>query len=224
MEIGAIMRLFIFVDKNNEYGIICLGLVDKMKNNKIDNITLVIIIINILMYLYAFFLYGNHAIKGLNNKEAIKIGGFGTEEEPINLFVSLFVHGSLVHLITNLVSLYLIGMAIRILNLKKLYIVIYILTGIIGNITTVLLIENTVSIGASGAISGIIGFLLIELYCNENTKELAVPIYVLAVGMMIANLFDVNANVISHIIGLVSGFLLYLIIYAYKKVKEGEKI
>ena len=78
---------------------------------------------------------------------------------PISLFSSQFLHGGWLHIIRNLWILYIFGDNVedRIGHIQ--YLVFYIITGIAGSLLQVVTqpFSNTPMIGASGAISGVLG-------------------------------------------------------------------
>ena len=78
---------------------------------------------------------------------------------PISLFSSQFLHGGWLHIIRNLWILYIFGDNVedRIGHIQ--YLVFYIITGIVGSLLQVVIqpFSNTPMIGASGAISGVLG-------------------------------------------------------------------
>jgi len=78
---------------------------------------------------------------------------------PISLFSSQFLHGGWLHIIRNLWILYIFGDNVedRIGHIQ--YLVFYIITGIAGGLLQVVIqpFSNTPMIGASGAISGVLG-------------------------------------------------------------------
>ena len=78
----------------------------------------------------------------------------------------MFLHGSLLHLLINMYSLYIIGTQIENYYGKTKYVLIYIISGICGGLLSAVATpfinpgKNIVSIGASGAIFGLVAALL----------------------------------------------------------------
>lgn len=102
---------------------------------------------------------------------------FGTEVEAIKPFVlngwnmkgiigHLFLHGGILHLVGNMIFLYVFGNAVcsKIGNLT--YLPIYLLLGFASAFTH-LLFDGDKAIGASGAINGIVGMFLILFPLND---------------------------------------------------------
>jgi membrane associated rhomboid family serine protease len=86
-------------------------------------------------------------------------------EVGITLVTSLFLHGGFVHLIGNLIYLWVFGGAVEEVLGHARYLLLYIACGALGSLThTLLFPQSTVpSIGASGSIAGILGAFLVLL-------------------------------------------------------------
>ncbi|MBV8520386.1 MAG: rhomboid family intramembrane serine protease [Acidobacteria bacterium] len=89
--------------------------------------------------------------------------GYAGWEVSITLFTSLFLHGGFVHLIGNLIYLWVFGGAVEDAVGHFRFFLMYIACGAIGSLThTVLFPHSTVpSIGASGSIAGLLGAFLV---------------------------------------------------------------
>lgn len=89
--------------------------------------------------------------------------GYSIFEVVITLVTSLFLHGGFVHLIGNMIYLYVFGGAVEDALGHTRYLVFFVICGAIGSLThTVLFPHSTVpSIGASGSIAGILGAFLV---------------------------------------------------------------
>lgn len=89
--------------------------------------------------------------------------GYAPWEVGITLVTSLFLHGGFVHLIGNLIYLWVFGGAVEDDLGHVRYFFFYLACGAVGSLThTLLFATSTVpSIGASGSIAGILGAFLI---------------------------------------------------------------
>lgn len=100
------------------------------------------------------YLYGYHESVIRN---ATSIGAFTT-------FTSIFMHGSLDHLVGNMVYLWAFGRRIEDACGAWRYLIFYLIAGVLANMGTLLLNpghEDIPGIGASGAIAGLLGAYLI---------------------------------------------------------------
>lgn len=91
---------------------------------------------------------------GQKNNELIRAGQYWRFLTPV------FLHGSPIHLITNALSLYWLGTQIEKIYGARRFLIIYILAGIAGNLVSFMQ-TATPSLGASGAIFGLVGAGLI---------------------------------------------------------------
>ena len=123
------------------------------------------------------------------------------------LFTSMFLHSDILHLVSNIIGLLLFGTFIENLASKKAYLIIYFVSGIIGNIMSLFLLPpNVISLGASGAIYGLIGATVMIIILERNTAQLIIT-FVYLIYFIITS-FSPQINYASHIFGLISGFVL----------------
>ena len=124
----------------------------------------------------------------------------------------MFLHGNLFHLIANMYSLFYVGIQIEKKTGSINFLVIYFLTGILAGITSLNFNLFVVSVGASGAIFGIYGFLIIETIKNNPKNKASILIsfiiYLLVVTFIGARLNFDNA---AHIGGAVAGVTIGLL-------------
>ena len=133
------------------------------------------------------------------------------------LFTSMFLHAGIPHLIVNCIGLYCIGSIVeqRLGGMKLL--VIYILSGVASAMITMLVTYG--SVGASGAIYGIGGTLLIMMIKDRKNVWSARPAMqkiIIIVYLTIPNSSGVN-TLISHEVGLIIGILLGLLLVTSTK-------
>lgn len=143
------------------------------------------------------------------------------------LGTSVFLHAGLIHLLCNMYSLYIIGPQLESFFGKVKYSIIFIGSGIIGNLLSMsFLQDNVVSIGASGAIFGLLGALLYfgyhyRVYLSGVIKSQIIPLILLnlTLGFIIAGI-----NNLAHIGGLVGGILLSMAVGVKYKSEKMDKI
>jgi membrane associated rhomboid family serine protease len=89
--------------------------------------------------------------------------GYSWIEAAVTLVTSLFLHGGVVHLIGNMLYLWVFGPAVEERLGKTRYVLFFLAAGIIGSLTHALLFRTSTipSIGASGSIAGILGAFLV---------------------------------------------------------------
>lgn len=89
--------------------------------------------------------------------------GYSMFEVAVTLVTSLFLHGGFVHLIGNMIYLWVFGGAVEDALGHVRYIIFFVVCGAIGSLTHTLLFPHSTvpSIGASGSIAGILGAFLV---------------------------------------------------------------
>ncbi len=89
--------------------------------------------------------------------------GYSIFEVTLTLVTSLFLHGGFVHLIGNMIYLWVFGGAVEDALGHTRYLAFFVICGVIGSLTHALLFPHSSvpSIGASGSIAGILGAFLV---------------------------------------------------------------
>ena len=123
------------------------------------------------------------------------------------LLTGTFLHANLIHLLVNIYSLCVIGMQLENFLGKRKFFLIYITSAISGSLMSSLF--NPLSVGASGAIFGLLGSILYfgyhyRLYLGTTLKTQIIPIILLNLfmGFMLSNIDNA-----AHIGGLIGGYL-----------------
>ena len=135
------------------------------------------------------------------------------------LLSAVFLHFGAEHLFGNVLLWYFMGNILERAMGKIRYFILFMLTGICGNAATILWEMHTgdfaVSAGASGAIFGILGALLLIVICHKGHYEyMSLKRLLFFVGLSLAIGYETaGVNYVAHAAGLVSGFLLAAIIY-----------
>ena len=77
------------------------------------------------------------------------------------LLTSTLLHANLFHIFFNATAMYVIGkMLIRVTSLWHFF-TVFLISGLMGSVFSLLLMSNATSVGASGGIMGLIGFILV---------------------------------------------------------------
>ncbi len=191
--------------------------------------TNIISLICILMYVIVG-VYGNNFFNfdanvlakfGANNILLIKNG------EIYRLLTCAFLHVGLIHLVVNMYSLRVIGPSVEGLIGKGKFVFIYLISAISASLMSLVFVDsNIVSVGASGAIFGLMGALLYfgyhyRLYLNDAIKTQIIPVILfnLIMGFMMPGI-DNGA----HIGGLIGGYLATMAIGIKNKSEKKDMI
>ncbi|MCH8531812.1 MAG: rhomboid family intramembrane serine protease [Saccharospirillum sp.] len=148
-------------------------------------------------------------------RELIILGGnFGpltVDGQWWRLLSSVFLHGGLLHLVFNAIVLANIGIFLEPLLGRRSFAVVYLTTGILASLTSLMFNFGVVSVGASGAIFGMYGFFVALLTTNLFKPEFRNTFLRNTLGFIVLNIaigFFGPIDNAAHIGGLVSGFIL----------------
>ena len=143
--------------------------------------------------------------------------------EYYRLFTSTFLHFGIEHLLNNMVMLGALGFNLEPEIGKVRFLLVYIISGIGGNICSLLLNVSlgdvVVSAGASGAVFGLMGALLCAVIRKKgrigrlNKKGMLI----LAVFSIYVGLSEQGVDNAAHIGGLVCGFVLEALLASVKR-------
>tara|TARA_B100001094_G_scaffold288683_1_gene305073 strand:- start:166 stop:957 length:792 start_codon:yes stop_codon:yes gene_type:complete len=201
---------------------------------KFQYITLLIIVLCISIYFWQITL-GSEQAKYIYSLGTIPTVLFGTRElssslviipEYLTVFTSLFLHGGWMHLLSNMLFLWVFGDNVEDSMGHSRFILFYIICGILATLTHAVAESNSnlPLIGASGAISGVLGAYVVLF---PRAKILAlfmniIPIRLpalLVIGVWIAIQFlninnDDGTAWWAHVGGFMSGVVL---IFLFKR-------
>ncbi len=136
-----------------------------------------------------------------------------TEHEPWRLVTCTFLHGGIVHLAFNMWALWQTGQIAERFYGNVQFVVIYLASGVFGSLASLFFsAREAVSVGASGAIFGVVGALLAAIITKRHHLPPSIAVsmrnsllffagYSLFMGFTVAHI-DNGA----HIGGLVCGF------------------
>ena len=143
--------------------------------------------------------------------------------EYYRLFTSTFLHFGIEHLLNNMVMLGALGFNLEPEIEKVRFLLVYIISGIGGNICSLLLNVSlgnvVVSAGASGAVFGLMGALLCAVIRKKgrigrlNKKGMLI----LAVFSIYVGLSEQGVDNAAHIGGLACGFVLEALLGSVKR-------
>jgi membrane associated rhomboid family serine protease len=102
-------------------------------------------------------------------------------------FTNMFVHANFLHIIGNILFLFMVGLALEDRVGKRKVAIVYFVSGIIAVVVEGVLLwgSPTLVLGASGAISGVMGAILV-LYPRDKIPMFVGPIFLPSVAVWIA--------------------------------------
>lgn len=140
------------------------------------------------------------------------------------LITSTFLHIGLFHLIMNLYALIYIGFVLEPLVGGRRFLLVYILSGLVGSVASLWFNEHVVSAGASGAIFGMFGMFLVLLLTDIIPKVIRWQLLLAVSIFILYNLVSgIKGNVDNeaHIGGLLAGMFCGLVLL--KSVKHPQQ-
>lgn len=198
-------------EKNNK-------LYEKTFSKKSIIVTYVIIVLNIIIYLLQFMgLVPEY--KFAMSGELLRRGNYWV------VLTACFMHAGILHLFCNMYSLYVIGTQLETVLGKIKFIIVYLLSALVGSLASGVL-NTGLSVGASGAIFGLIGALIYfgyhyRLYLGNVITSQLIPIVLLnlAIGFMIPGIDN-----FAHIGGLIGGIFAGMIVGIEGKTDKMDRI
>ncbi len=192
-------------------------------------LTTIIITICIAMFAICCILEGLDALFGITYGTALKLGAnyapLLKNGEAWRLITHMFMHASIIHLLVNSYSLYVLGSQVETFIGKGKFLLIFFISGICGGLLSAVVNPGNVSVGASGAIFGLSGALLYfgihyRTYLGQALTNQIIPVILinLAIGFIIPNIDN-----FAHIGGLIGGIFTTMAVGIESKSKFFEK-
>ena len=144
------------------------------------------------------------------------------------LFSSMFLHFGFEHLAYNMFSLFFLGDILESIVGPVRYLIIYLLGGLGGNLVSLYMSvqsESTkISAGASGAIFAVMGaFFYIAIRNRKNFGKSGMQrLGLMVVLMVMQGLVDRGVDQSAHMGGLITGFLLGILLYRHPGETRGS--
>ena len=189
-------------------------------------VTNVLIALNVLVFFVVFALSGAN----LNVLNLLRYGALNSilvqNGEFWRLITAGFLHGGIFHLLFNMYSLYIIGMQIENFVGKWKFLAIYFCSMITASLMSCVMSPNSVSVGASGAIFGLLGALVYfgyhyRLYLGSVLRNQIIPLILfnLLLGFMVSGIDNA-----AHIGGLIGGLLISMALGVQKREGKQDRI
>lgn len=185
------------------------------EKTEISIITYILITVNVLAYIVTAYLSGNFVDSNINVLVFLgaKVNYLIARGEYYRLITCMFLHGGIMHLLLNMFALYSLGPFIEKIYGKTRYLIIYFLSGIVSSVFSYMF-STAVSIGASGAIFGLLGAALI--FAMKMKDRIGRGFITNIVSVILINLFMgfsmSNVDNFGHLGGLIGGSAITLLL------------
>ncbi|KAG9454670.1 hypothetical protein H6P81_007574 [Aristolochia fimbriata] len=165
---------------------------------------------------FSFQPFKENPLLGPSSSTLVKMGALDVNEvvhehQGWRLITCIWLHAGVFHVLANMLSLLFIGIRLE----QEFGFVrigmIYIISGVGGSLLSALFIQSSISVGASGALFGLLGGMLSELITNwtiyaNKTAALLTLLVIIVINLAVGVLPHVDN--FAHIGGFISGFLL----------------
>ena len=191
-----------------------------LKNSSEYAPTYVLIAANVAIYAFTSYLSGN----AFEMSDSVlmhygQINSLVFSGEVWRLFTAMFVHANIAHIAGNMLVLFIFGLrAEKMFDLKE-YLAVYFVSGLAGGLLTLvpLLGPDMLSVGASGAIFGLIG--AVTVYARRSIGQSIISALVFVFLLFAINLGQ-NVNYLAHLGGLGAGLLLGYLLATTRKTHQ----
>jgi len=199
---------------------------EKIFKQKKIVITPILITLNIVIFFLVYILSGTN----LSGYNLLRFGGLNTlfvqSGEFWRLFTCAFLHGGILHLLFNMYSLYLIGTQLENVVGKWKFLAIYIISILSSSLMSCVINPSVISVGASGAIFGLLGAILYfgyqyRLYLGSIMRNQIIPLIFLNLFLGFVTPGIDNA---AHIGGLIGGLLVGMALGVQQKEEKKYQI
>jgi len=217
------MELFVKITNDiNEHNKKDASRIEKVFKSKFPMITYLIITLNVILYVFPllFGVYNYVVDRFCVYGPYIRIGDY------YRLVTGIFLHGGIFHLFFNCYSLYIVGAQIESFLGKIKFLIIYLFSGICGSLFSMMFGGDVASIGASGAIFGLLGSLVYfgyhyRVYLGNVIKSQIIPLIILN---LMLGFITPGVDNFAHIGGLIGGTLITVALGVKDKSSTFEKV
>ena len=194
---------------------------EKVFKDKGPYVTYFLIAVNVIFFLVPTIMgsYSDVIMNYCVHGPSVRAGQY------YRLLTGIFLHGSLIHLLLNCYAIYAIGSQIENFLGRVKYAIIYLFSGIIGSLFSISFSAGAGSVGASGAIFGLMGAMLYfgyyyRVYLGNALKSSILPVIIMNLGMG----FLLNGvDNFAHIGGLIGGTIMTMALGVKDKSSSFEK-
>ena len=188
-------------------------------------LTYALIIINVLIFIVEIVRGATGSTQALLDMGATYTPYIIGEGQWYRLVTAMFLHFDFKHIAGNMFALFMIGPYIEAYFRKWKFAVIYFVSGFFGNLIY-MIIENTnavrmseyvVGVGASGAVFGLFGAMIVFTIDPLTRRAFPLVRLIPALVLMLApGIGNPEINLTAHVAGLISGFLTAYTFYYYQ--------
>lgn len=202
---------------------------EKAGNEKIPFITVLLVVANTLAFFYTEMNGSSLDADYMISAGAMYGPAFLDGHEYYRVFTHFFLHFGFEHLANNMISLVVLGYALENRIGRGWFCFIYMFSGIFAGLVSVFYnmsgYHERVLCGASGAIYGLMGALLVVLIINRrnNLQKEAFRFLLYVVLILYSGMQDSGIDNTAHVGGFLAGFLICVIMCMIKNMFTDRK-
>lgn len=189
-------------------------------------ITVIFIAINLIVFLLMEIFGNTEDTVFLFERGAMYVPSVLEDREWYRVFTHMFIHSGVDHIFNNMLMLGILGYQMERQYGRIKYIVTYFVCGVgatvVSAVPEILSREYSVSVGASGAIMGLFGALLVMVFKNRKQFEQVSSgprLLILLIIMVFGNMEE-GVDWMAHLGGAVTGVLMAFLIYRPKTIND----
>lgn len=184
-------------------------------------VTPIFLLMNVLVYLACVYIYQPTDL-------AVNVYAISEKRQYYRFLTSMFTHFGITHLLGNMVILIALGARIENIIGRLNYVIVYIVTGLAAAFASYInFFCNDIydySAGASGAIFGLLGVLVVIAFYNKGrVKDLSLMnMLILFILTLVDGLMSEGIDNVAHAVGFMAGILagIVLLLVNQKVVKN----
>lgn len=187
-------------------------------------VTPVLVLINIFVYIACVYVYQPTEL-------AVDVYGISEKRQYYRFLTSMFTHFGITHIFGNMVILIALGARVENIIGRLNYVIIYIVTGLAAAFASYInFFYNDIhaySAGASGAIFGLLGVLVvIAIYNKGRVRDLSlVNMLILFILTLADGLMSEGVDNVAHAAGFIAGILAgVLLLLTNQKVVKNSRL
>ncbi|GAA5361448.1 rhomboid family intramembrane serine protease [Streptococcus uberis] len=175
-------------------------------------VTFFFLSVTILLFIVMQVFYGSLA---KSPQIVFQFGGmFGlvvksTPSQLWRLVTPIFIHIGWEHFLINSLTLYFVGQLAESIWGSRFFLLLYVLSGIMGNVMTLFFTPHVVAAGASTSLFGLFAAIVVVGYFghNQHLKSIGKSYQTLIILNLVMNLFMPNVGIVGHLGGALGGAL-----------------
>ena len=174
---------------------------------KIPYTTILFTVLSVAWFGYITLKYGTTTSNTVLYENGAILGEYFTPNEWWRLITPIFVHIGVDHLISNMILLISLGPIIESTIGRTKFLLLYLLSGVGGNLAVLYFNPDVLTAGASTALYGLFGFLLIQTFNRQNAvlRNISSTYITIIVINLIYTFTNTHVSVVGHLGGLIAG-------------------